>query len=63
MEKKHLGTCHLPMDVIIEYMESLAQSYTEEVRLVQLFDVEGTLLTISGPVLRFIPSQLQQFHS
>ncbi|KAI5303081.1 hypothetical protein KEM56_000055 [Ascosphaera pollenicola] len=32
MKKMHLGTCHLPMDVIIEYMESLAQSYTEEVR-------------------------------
>ncbi|KAI5283852.1 hypothetical protein KEM54_001786 [Ascosphaera aggregata] len=27
-----MGTCHLSLDVIIEYMESLAQTYTEEVR-------------------------------
>ena len=60
MEVIPMGKTQLPLEVILEYLESLKAIYTMEVRHWNMaFDVNGCS---SRAVLRFISPQLQQFH-
>ena len=52
LEILHMGTSELPIEVIIEYMESLAGAYTEQVcALTWSASVGGTISHIWKPVL------------
>jgi hypothetical protein len=61
MEKLHLGRSEIPLEVIVEYMESLAQTYSEDVGIVgpnhgkALADYRHALQL----VLRSVPPKLQ----
>lgn len=57
MEIVKLGRTELPIEVILEYLESLKAVYTAEVRLLE--DGSHAASTDAPTVLRSLPTQLQ----